>query len=285
VEMLVKQNPILSDKDFDRIRTTVYQYCGTNLSPLKKTMVQSRLLKKIQKYKMDSYSQYLDFVFIHDKDKLELIDFIDLITTNKTDFFREAHHFSFLEKEVLPKFNQNKKTNSDVFKIWSAGCSSGHEPYTSAMVLQNFKEKNSGFNYHIFASDISTKVLEEAKIAIYNDDVVEIVPMEYKRKYLLKSKDKNKHKVRIIPELRKKVEFRRLNFMDNDYQISTKFDVIFCRNVLIYFDYKTQEQILQKLCKKLKHGAFMFLGHSESILNMDLPLSTINPSVFIKDKD
>jgi chemotaxis protein methyltransferase CheR len=165
-------------------------------------------------------------------------------------------------------------------KVWSAGCSSGEEPYTIAIVLAEFSEKNPGFDFSILGTDISTQILQKAIDAVYKEDRVNVVPLEMKRKYLLRSKDRTNPTVKIAPQLRKKVRYGRLNFMDNQYDIPETFDVIFCRNVLIYFDRETQERVIDKLCGKLKSGGYFFLGHSESIMNMNLPLRQIKPTIF-----
>ena len=165
-------------------------------------------------------------------------------------------------------------------KIWSAGCSSGEEPYTIAITLSEFMEKSPGLAYSILGTDISTQILQKAADAIYKEERVSVVPLALKKKYLLKSKDRTNPTVRINSELRKRVRYQRLNFMDSTYNISDTFDVVFCRNVLIYFNRETQENVIGKLCTKLKSGGYLFIGHSESIMNMQLPLKQIKPTIF-----
>ena len=229
------------------------------MPPIKKIMLQSRLQRRLRELNIPSFKEYVDFVFSEAGMENEVIHMIDVVSTNKTDFFREPHHFDFLTGSILPQFVQENPQGS-VLKVWSAGCSSGEEPYTIAMVISDFKEKNPMIEFKIFASDISTKILKEAIEGIYRETTVENLPLEIKRKYLLKSKDRTAQKIRVIPELRKKVSFSRINFMDNDYHSPDDFHVIFCRNVLIYFERETQEKVIQKLCSKLRTGGYFFLG-------------------------
>ena len=212
---------------------------------------------------------------------MEVPHMIDVVTTNKTDFFREAVHFDFLSNAILPKYLKDN-CSSKPFKVWSAGCSTGEEPYTLAMVLSDFSEKFSNFDYNIFATDVSGKALSTAVTAVYSQEKVSPVPYTFKKKYLLKSKDEQKKTVRVIPGLRAKVNFDRFNFLDGQVNYPQKFNVIFCRNVLIYFDRPTQEKVILNLCSKLETGGYLFLGHSESISNMNLPLVQIHPTTFKK---
>ena len=243
-------------------------------------MLESRLQKRLRALSMENFNDYVTYLFSKEGQSKELIHMLDVITTNKTDFFREPAHFEHLTQIVIPEFN--RKVNYKPLLIWSAGCSTGEEPYTLAMVLEN--EVNAGIipSYKIHATDISTNVLEKAIEAIYNLDKISTLPMDIKRKYFLKNKDLNSKTVRIIPELRSRISFERFNFMDETYYSSELYDVIFCRNVIIYFDNQTQEKVIQKLCTRLKPGGFLFLGHSESITNMSVPLKNVKPTVFKK---
>ncbi len=240
-------------------------------------MLEGRLHKRLRVLGLSTFKDYCQFLFSAEGIKSELFHMIDVVTTNKTDFFREAAHFEYLTNHILPSVGKE-----NVFNVWSAGCSSGEEPYTLAMVLNDFAERNTGFNYNIFGTDISGRVLQAAATAVYAEEKVAPVPLSMKRKYLLKSKNATQKTVRIIPELRSKVTFDRLNFIDGDFSSIITFNVIFCRNVLIYFDRATQEKVIYKLCKKLKPGGILFLGHSESIANMNLPLTQIQPTTFRK---
>ena len=202
-------------------------------------------------------------------------------TTNLTVFFRENSHFEYLSNVVLPELAQQ---NLKKVELWSAGCSSGQEPYTLSIVMQEFirENQNSINDYSILATDISSKVLDKAIDAVYPMNEIENLSYDIKKRYFLKSKNQENPTVRVKPETRQKVNFARLNFMDSSYPKTTQKNVIFCRNVLIYFDKKTQESVVRKLLEHLAPGGYLFLGHSETIFGMDLPLKTVGPTIFKK---
>ncbi|MBR4264979.1 MAG: methyltransferase domain-containing protein [Bacteroidales bacterium] len=267
----------LSDKDFARLSKFIFQQYGIKMPEAKHIMLQSRLQKRLRALQIPSFSDYVDYVF-SPQGEAEIISMMDVVSTNKTDFFRENQHFEYLMDTVLPEIYEVKKQN--FVKVWSAGCSSGEEPYTLAIVLSEFAKKCRGFDFQILGSDLSTIVLDKAVTAIYPEERVDVIPMDLKKKYLLKSKDRTKPTVRIVPELRAKASFMRLNFMDEVYDAPQNFDIIFCRNVLIYFDRVTQEKVINKLCRHLKPDGFFFLGHSESVTGISVPLKQIKPTVF-----
>ncbi|MDD2196916.1 MAG: protein-glutamate O-methyltransferase [Bacteroidales bacterium] len=269
----------LTQDEFDKLSKFIYKESGIKMPPVKKIMLQSRLQKRLRHLNISNFKDYIDYVFSKEGLNNEIIHMLDVVSTNKTDFFREPIHFDFLLQEVLPQFILDRN-NQRTIKVWSAGCSSGEEPYTIAIVLSDFAEKNPGFDYSIVGTDISTQILQKAADAVYKEDRVQIIPMETKRKYFLRSKDRVNPTVKVDSSLRRKVRFGRLNFMDPHYEVPETFDVIFCRNVLIYFDRETQEKVIQKLCAKLKPNGYFFLGHSESIMNMDVPLKQVKPTVF-----
>ena len=268
----------MTNDDFNRLSQFVFQESGIKMPPIKKIMLQSRLQKRLRELRIISFKEYADYVFSPEGQKNEIIHMLDVVSTNKTDFFREPIHFDFLQNEILPDFIKDN-TNSNL-KVWSAGCSSGEEPYTIAITLNEFKAQNHGFNYSILGTDISTQILQKATIAVYKEERISNVPLNIKKKYFLRNKNKEDKTVRVTKELRDKIRCQRLNFMDDLYNISEIFDVIFCRNVLIYFDRETQEQVITRLCQKLKTGGYLFIGHSESILGMNLPLTQIKPTIF-----
>ena len=200
---------------------------------------------------------------------------VDVLTTNKTDFFRENHHFEFLKNHIIPCLNNNHH-----LKIWSAGCSSGEEPYSIAMTIEEAYSKSIS-SYTIVGTDLSYKILQKASRAIYPMDI-EGLSLDRKRKFFLKSKDQTKPTIRVTKEVRRHVNFKRLNLMNVPYKVDGEFDIIFFRNVMIYFDRDTQQKVLSNLCSKLKIGGYLFIGHSESITTLDLPLKQIEPTTFIK---
>lgn len=271
----------LSNEEFNKLSSFIYNESGIKMPPVKRIMLQSRLQKRLKELKMTSFKEYCNYIFSKEGLNNEIIHMLDVVSTNKTDFFREPVHFDFLTSNILPELVNTSKTYKSI-KIWSAGCSSGEEPYTIAIVLYEYLEKNPGFDFSILGTDISTKILQKAIDAVYKEERVEGIPMEVKKKYFLKSKDRENPSVKMGAMLRSKVYFDRLNFMDNSYNVRDMFDIVFCRNVLIYFDRETQEKVINKICTKINTGGYFFLGHSESIMNMNLPLRQIKPTIYQK---
>jgi chemotaxis protein methyltransferase CheR len=268
----------LSDAEFQKLSEFIVREYGIKLPPVKKVMLQSRLHKRLKALNMKSFAEYVDFIFSPTGQAQEVVHMIDMVSTNKTDFFREPVHFDYLLETGLKELSGNGTRKT--IKIWSAGCSSGEEPYTISIVLSEFKEKNPLVDYQIIATDISTRILNSAVEAIYKEDRIANIPLQLKKKYFLKSKDRQNPRVRLVPQIRNKVKFGRLNFMDSTYPIHEKFDIIFCRNVLIYFSREDQERIINKLCANLNPAGIFFLGHSESITNLNVPLDQIKPTIF-----
>ncbi|MBV6342435.1 CheR family methyltransferase [Candidatus Magnetobacterium casense] len=270
----------LSEKDFQRLSHFVHTEVGIKMPPAKKTMLEARLQRRLRSLQIRNFTDYLDFVFSPAGFESELVHLIDAITTNKTDFFREPQHFEYLVNKALPELMRTQGAGiRRKLMVWSAGCSTGEEPYTMAMVLSEFSEKNDT-DFMIIATDISTKVLDKAKSAIYEEERVIPVPNNLKKKYLLRSKDRSKGLVRIVPELREIIKFRRLNFMDSDFGFRETMDVIFCRNVVIYFDRKTQEQLLNRFARYLARGGYLFMGHSETLNGLNVPFVQVAPTIY-----
>jgi len=271
----------LTDQDFERFSRLVYAQCGIKLPPHKRSMLEARLRKRLRALNLFTFEEYAELIFSQQESPAELVKLIDVVTTNKTDFFREPAHFDFLTQRALPYLTGTFAAGLDApLKVWSAGCSTGKEPYTLAMVLSEYRLSCPEFRFEILGTDISTEVLDKAVQGIYAAEKAVPIPAEFKKKYLLKSKDPNQSKVRVVPQLRNLVQFRRLNFMDDDFGLRDSFDVIFCRNVIIYFDRPTQEKLLAKLVDHLLPGRFIFLGHSETLLGLNLPLVQMAPSVY-----
>lgn len=269
----------MDDESFDRLSSFVTQEYGIKLPAVKKTMLESRLNKKVKSLGMSSYGQFLDFIFSDAGKQGELFKVIDLITTNKTDFYREPAHFQYLLEVFLPAYlSQHGNRN---MRIWSAGCSTGEEPYTLIIVLEEFKKRHPGFTYSLLASDISTRVIQTAYAGIYHQDRIADIPTDLKRAYFLRSKDKESGLVRVKPEFRKKITYRRINLMDNNFGMTKRdLDIIFCRNVLIYFDKPTQEKVIKKFSGHLRNGGLLFLGHSESLMGMNVSLKQVKPTIY-----
>lgn len=272
---------VLSKQSFDRFSEFITGELGIKMPPEKLPMLQSRLQRRLRQVGLRSLDEYQQYLFHLPKGAEEWTEFINLATTNKTDFFREPRHFDLLSQTTLPGLERTAPSPW-LLKVWCAGCSTGEEPYTLAMVLSEYQKGHPHFDFNILATDISTRVLEHAENAIYEEARLAPVPAELCRRYFLRSKDRQNPRVRVIPELRDRVRFGRLNFMSADYGVTEHFDVIFFRNVMIYFDKATQLAVLKKLCQQLKHGGGLFVGHSESLVGFDLPIRSIAASAFVK---
>ncbi len=273
----------ISDTLFLKLGKLISQKYGIKMPIEKKIMFQSRLQRRLRELDMTSFEEYADKILaIGETDEFSVM--ADYISTNKTEFFRENAHFTFLTNTVLPKFRaQVPAYRIPLLNIWSAGCSSGQESYSISITIEEFI-RSSGFNfgYFITATDISSRMLKTAKEAIYPLAHVDEISLDLKQKYFLKSKELSDSKVRVTKEIRDKVRFSYLNLMDDSYQVKSDFNVIFLRNTLIYFEPAIQIKVLNKVLDRLVDGGFLFIGHSESLINMNLPIQSIAPSVYVK---
>ena len=272
------KNISMSDRLFKRFSEFIYKECGIKLPPAKKTMLTVRLSRRLRALGMNSFGQYYDYVCSPESRSGERVRMIDAVSTNKTEFFREPAHFDFLGRQALPDLVGSMHNGSrKKLNVWSAGCSSGEEPYTLAMVLSEFftERQNKAQadaksltrpldQFSILATDISTQVLETAKNAIYPKRIVEPVPTMMKQRYLMRGKGAQSGFYRVVPELRSRITFQRLNF-NKDFNLGELMDVIFCRNVIIYFDRQTQIKLFEKFYNQLVPGGYLFIGHSESL--------------------
>ncbi|MFO8064427.1 MAG: CheR family methyltransferase [Spirochaetota bacterium] len=272
----------LTTEQFNTLSRFVESELGIRMPPAKRIMLESRLQKRLRALSLNSFKDYIDFVFSDSQKEAELLHMIDSVTTNKTDFFRESDHFDYLTQQLLPQRYEQGWGRQRPLRVWSTACSTGEEPYTLAMVLEEFRHGRQDFSYGILATDISTRALEQGERAMYPEDRVEPVPNEMRKKYLLRSKDRSSRLVRIKPELRRRVKFHRLNLMHDEYDIRDRFEVIFCRNVIIYFERPTQQRLLSHLYEYLAPGGYLFLGHSETLAGMELPLSSVAPTIYRK---
>ncbi|MCF8373486.1 MAG: protein-glutamate O-methyltransferase CheR [Bacteroidales bacterium] len=277
----IRKTDELQEADFKRLSQFIYDNYGINLYPAKRILLQSRLQKRLRILGFSTYKQYCDFVLNEKSGSDEFQELVECITTNKTEFFREIKAFDFTNEIILPEYIKSA-TDNQLFKVWSAGASTGKEAYSIAMMLKDFSEKNQVFNFNVSASDISIEVLKIARMAIYPmDDLIEI-PVNYRQKYLLKSKDKNNLRIRIVPEIREKVKFFWLNLLSEEYKLKEKFDLIYCRNTMIYFDRATQKNIVEKFVDLLNPNAYLVLGQSESLINLDVGMKQMAPSIYKK---
>jgi chemotaxis protein methyltransferase CheR len=242
------------------------------------------LQKRLKANSIHSFEEYSEYVFSQAGRATEMIHLIDVVTTNKTDFFREPAHFEFMVKNAIPNILRSREDlRREPLRIWSAGCSTGEEPYTLAMVLSEFASTCPDFRVAITASDISTRVLQTAHTGIYPEERTDTIPLNLKKKYLTRSREKSRSLVRICHQLRSLVSFRRINFMDDDFGISEKMDIIFCRNVVIYFDKPTQQTLMRKFYNQLRPGGYLFIGHSETLSGLDVNFKAVASTVYRKE--
>lgn len=273
----------LTNQEFDDFSRLISDRLGIKMPPAKKTMLQSRLLRRARELGMDDVHAYHNrFFSTPTEQQVELEHLINLATTNKTDFFREPDHFDFLAQQALPAWRN--RSPGGPFKVWCAGCATGEEAYTLSMVLLE-QQSHGSFDFSILATDVSTRVLDHAMAATYDEDHASPVPQLLRRKYLLRGKGSSEGLVKISPEVRKHIRFGHLNFLSANYGIREKFDVIFFRNVMIYFDRPTQQEIVGKMCQILKPGGWLFTAHSESLHGLDLPLDSIDAAVYLRQKE
>lgn len=269
-------NYAITDEEFRRFSALVYQESGITLSDSKKALLVSRLSRRLRELGLATFQSYYERV-VGKNDKDEFTRMLDLISTNKTDFFREPKHFEFLRKRILPNLQQTRQ-----IRIWSAGCSSGEEPYSIAMTIHDWAASPCKWNCKILASDLSTRVLAKATMGIYDIERVSNLPEEAIRRHFLKERGNGINKLKVKPHLYNMVVFRRINLMDERYPIKSPLDAIFCRNVMIYFDRPTQKELMSKFYRYLKPGGYIFIGHSESLQWVEHQFSYLEPTIYQK---
>jgi chemotaxis protein methyltransferase CheR len=273
----------ISDREFRRLADLIGSQCGVVISSGKRIMLETRLRKRARALGLQSLSTYCEYLHSAAGRTDEWPNFVDVITTHKTDFFREPAHFEFLASEALPELAEGLGAGSRrPILVWSAACSTGEEPYTLAMVLSRYAEcvGPRAYDFQIDASDISTAVLETARLGVYSAAAVRAVPEDLRRRYFLRSKDPSRGLFRIAPEIRTRVHFRQQNLMDPRYRFANPYDIVLCRNVLIYFKRETQQSVLRRISLSLRQGGYLLMGHSESLNGLDLPLAQVAPTVY-----
>lgn len=274
---VLRENEQMSSRNFKRIAAHIFEYSGIKMPDSKKTMLEGRLRRRLRATGVGSLDDYVTYVFEGDNLAHEGLHLINAVTTNKTDFFREPAHFVFLRDVALPEF---KAGGLRTIRCWSSACSTGPEPYSIAMVLDDFIDEQDGPAYGILATDLDTDVLEAARKGIYSAELVDPVPAHLRRKYVMEARSPDRQQVRIVPALRSAVGFAQLNLMSDHYPVGEPMHLIFCRNVLIYFDKPTQRKVVSQLVDQLAPGGYLFLGHSESIAGFDLPIRQVANTVF-----
>lgn len=270
----------LSDRHFRSIAQLIEGEVGIKLPAAKRLMLEGRLHKRVRALNFSGIGEYVENLFDHGQLERELTHLIDVVTTNKTDFFREPSHFEFMKGVAVPELLQGRSRKE--LKVWSAACSMGMEAYTAAMILDDMvRSGGRSFQFRILGTDISNTVLALARAAIYTRDALAPVPAEFVKRYFLRSKDRSSDEVRVVPELRRLTHFMRMNLMDTSYPVDRDVDIIFCRNVLIYFERETQRKVVEQLCAHLRPGGYLLVGHSESMVHSVVPgLKQVQPTIF-----
>ena len=274
--------PALTDYEFADLVKISYDKTRIQMSNHKRALVTSRLSKRLRALHMDSFREYIDFVK-NAKDE-ELTNFVNAVTTNKTDFFRENKHFEYMKSTFLPDWEKNFKAGKvKNLRIWSAACSTGEEPYTIQMTLHEYFGSNyDRYDIKVLASDIDTNVLAHGRAGIYREESVDPIQDNILRKYFLKGTGDKEGLYKVKDILKKNLFFRQLNFKDEDFDIHTQFDLIFCRNVIIYFDKEFQKELFNKFHRYLKEDGLVFIGHSETLFGVSDKFKYVASNIYKK---
>lgn len=267
-----------SDKEFRFISKLVGERTGIVLSDAKRQMVYGRLSRRLRQLKLSKFSDYCDL--LTSGDEHELVEFTNAITTNLTAFFRENHHFEFLKTRVIPEV-MRKNAMSKRIRVWSAGCSSGEEPYSIAMCLREMIPRNSGWDVKVLATDLDSNMVNRGKNGIYTSERVEGLDERRLKKWVNRGKESNSDKVRMHPELREMITFKQLNLM-HDWPMKGPFDFMFCRNVVIYFNKDTQRELFERYANILADNAYLFIGHSESLNKVSDRFKLLGKTIYQK---
>ncbi|HVP10958.1 MAG TPA: CheR family methyltransferase [Phycisphaerae bacterium] len=273
----------LTREEYELFRRLVYAKSGINLGDQKMQLVRARLGKRVRSGSFPSFRAYYDHVE-RDQTGEELCRLLDAISTNTTHLFREMRHFKLLH-EIVKGWVEDRKwrASSNSLRIWSAGCSSGEEPYSLGMVTHAILAAHPAMSLRILATDLSVQMLSRARLGLFEAHRVGTVPPEYKNRYLQKVKDGDQPYLQVVPELREAIKFSRFNLMNERFPFRHGFHVIFCRNVMIYFDRSTQETLVRKFADHLLSGGYLMIGHSESLNGLQHPLSYVEPTVYRKE--
>ncbi len=267
----------LHPEDFEQISQIVYKYSGIRLTRGKEELVRSRLIKRLRALGLTGFDHYLQFIR-EDRTSQELRTMIDALTTNKTSFFRENQHFDFMRTRIIPEL----RARGSRVRIWSAGCSSGEEPYTIAMILHEEWPQISQADVRILATDISARILARARAAEYEKEYLKEVPSEYLSKYFTLLATAPTRLYGIQEKIKKMIRFAQLNLMDA-WPMKGPFDIIFCRNVMIYFDSATQGRLVRRFYDLLVPGGYLLVGHSESLVANSCGFKYVQPATYVKD--
>jgi len=268
-----------TEKDFSFIQKLVADRTGIVLSDIKRTMVYSRISRRIRHCGVGDFSQYCDL--LKDGDESELISFTNAITTNLTSFFREQHHFNYLRDTVLPEIEKNKKDKR--IRIWSAGCSSGEEPYSIAMTVQDYFKRKPGWDIKILATDLDYDMVKRAASGVYKEDRVTGLSKAHLKNYVKRGRGELSGSVKMCHELMSMITFKQLNLL-HEWPFKGPFDFLFCRNVVIYFNKKTQKELFDRYANCLSDNSSLFIGHSESLYKVTDRFESLGQTIYRKER-
>lgn len=276
---MIDQGFDLTDREFLLFRELIYRETGITLSDKKKKLIVARLSKRLRALGLESFTGYYQYLRESPDADNEIVNLINRVTTNKTDFFREMHHFDFLLQDLFPRMAaEGRKTGSRRLRIWSAGCSSGEEPYSLAMTALEAFKKERGWDIRILATDLDTEILQKAIAGSYPAQALAPVPRDYVSRYFFRAGENY-----VVGDACKSiVAFRKLNLINGTFPMKHPFDIIFCRNVIIYFDAKTKDALLKRYHSHLKNDGHMFIGHSESLMHMKDKFRFLKHTVYQK---
>ena len=265
---------------FTRFQQLIYQESGIWLGDHKHALLTGRLARRLRLLGFNSMKEYFELVTQSDQQHERAV-MIDCITTNETHFFREPRHFEFILQQVFPKLHEQAASAArpKQVRVWSAGCSTGEEPYSLAMLLLKHFPPEAGWDIEVLGTDICTRVLEKARAAVYSIEKAKHIPQEFLRAYMLKGKGEQKNVMKVSPELHRVVRFARVNLHADSYPILGSFDLIFCRNVLIYFDQKSKQKVIAGIVRHLSPTGLLIVGHSEHLGSIVPNLKTVAPTI------
>jgi chemotaxis protein methyltransferase CheR len=270
----------ISEREFALFQTLILNEAGIYLAPAKKALLVGRLTKRLRALGLQSFGAYYERIVEQD-DREERLEMLDCISTNETHFFREPRQFEFLERVVVPRWKQQ---GLRTMRIWSAGCSTGEEPYSLAMLLLHHFPPGGGRQIEILATDLSTRVLAKAEAAVWPIDKASEIPISYRRAFMLRGTGSQEGRMKAAPEIREIVRFERLNLNEDPYPVRGPFHLIFCRNVLIYFQMETKLKVIHRLLDVLAPDGLLFLGHAESLNAVTDRVATVVPTVYTHAK-
>lgn len=272
----------LSAQQFEFIRGLIYEHTRISIEERKEDLVHSRLGKRLRALNFTDYDQYCDLLRSPDGEA-ELQKLVDAISTNHTFFFREEQHFKFLQNQAMKELERDARSSADrTFRVWSAACSSGEEPYSLAILLNEHPAMVDGMKWRVTATDISRDILQRAASGVYDLNKIRNMPDAWFRTYFLLGQNNTAGKCRVRPELQKHIDFRNLNLFQQDYGLPMDYHVILCRNVMIYFDQESREKLVNRLFEHLVPGGYLMVGHSESLMSIRHGFDMVQAAIYRK---